>query len=101
MSVPTWDISKCIQCNRCSLVCPHAAIRPVLAKADEMKKKPASFTTKPAAGFKEYEYRIQVSPFDCTGCGNCVFVCPAKEKALTLEPTEKVIKQEAKNWEYS
>ena len=101
VSVPTWDISKCIQCNRCSLVCPHAAIRPVLAKADEMKKKPASFTTKPAAGFKEYEYRIQVSPFDCTGCGNCVFVCPAKEKALTLEPTEKVIKQEAKNWEYS
>ena len=101
VSVPTWDISKCIQCNRCSLVCPHAAIRPVLAKADEMKKKPANFTTKPAAGFKEYEYRIQVSPFDCTGCGNCVFVCPAKEKALTLEPTEKVIKQEAKNWEYS
>lgn len=101
IAVPTWDVSKCIQCNRCSLVCPHAAIRPVLAKPEEMKKKPKTFETKPAVGFKEYEYRIQVSPFDCTGCGNCVQVCPAKEKALAMTPLATAIDQEAKNWDYS
>ncbi len=72
--VPSWDIDKCIQCNQCSLVCPHAAIRPVLLDADEAAKKPEAFATKPATGFVGMEYRMQVSPLDCLGCGVCAQV---------------------------
>ncbi len=99
--VPEWDMAKCIQCNQCSIVCPHAAIRPVLATEDEMPNKPEGFATKDAIGFKGYKYRIQVSPYDCTGCANCVVGCISKEKALTMVPLEKAIADEAANWEYS
>ncbi len=99
--VPAWDPDKCIQCNRCSLVCPHAAIRPSLATAEELADKPASFVTKPAIGVKGYEFRIQVSPYDCTGCSNCVAVCPAKEKALTMIPLDDSIAKDADNWNYA
>ncbi len=99
--VPAWDPDKCIQCNRCSLVCPHAAIRPSLATAEELADKPASFVTKPAIGVKGYEFRIQVSPYDCTGCSNCVAVCPAKEKALTMIPLDDSIARDADNWNYA
>ena len=98
--VPSWDIDKCIQCNQCSLVCPHAAIRPVLLNADEAAKKPEGFVTKAATGFAGMEYRIQVSPLDCLGCGVCAQVCPAKEKALTMKPIAEVEK-EAPNWEFA
>ncbi len=98
--VPSWDIDKCIQCNQCSLVCPHAAIRPVLLNADEAAKKPEGFVTKAATGFQGMEYRIQVSPLDCLGCGVCAQVCPAKEKALTMKPIAEVEK-EAPNWEFA
>ncbi len=100
VNVPAWDINKCIQCNQCSLVCPHAAIRPVLLNADEAAKKPAGFETKAATGFAGMEYRIQVSPLDCLGCGVCAQVCPAKEKALTMKPIAEVEK-EAPNWEFA
>ncbi len=100
VNVPAWDITKCIQCNQCSLVCPHAAIRPVLLNADEAANKPASFETKPATGFAGMEYRIQVSPLDCLGCGVCAQVCPAKEKALTMKPIAEV-ECEAPNWEFA
>ena len=99
--VPVWDIDKCIQCNRCSLVCPHAAIRPTLATEEELAGKPASFVTKAANANKAYQYRIQISPYDCTGCMNCVNMCMAKEKALTAIPTADAIAQEAANWEYA
>ncbi len=100
VNVPSWDINKCIQCNQCSLVCPHAAIRPVLLDADEVAKKPAGFETKAATGFAGMEYRIQVSPLDCLGCGVCAQVCPAKEKALTMKPIAEV-ECEAPNWEFA
>ncbi|MBR3933319.1 MAG: pyruvate:ferredoxin (flavodoxin) oxidoreductase [Clostridia bacterium] len=100
VNVPAWDITKCIQCNQCSLVCPHAAIRPVLLTAEEKAAAPASFETKAATGLAGMEYRIQVSPLDCLGCGVCANVCPAKEKALTMKPIAEV-ECEAPNWEFA
>ncbi len=101
VNVPAWIKENCIQCNQCALVCPHATIRPVLATPEELENKPEGFETKPATGFKGYEFRIQVSPYDCTGCSNCVAVCPAKEKALKMIPLDESIKQDAENWEYA
>ena len=100
VKVPEWQINNCIQCGQCSLVCPHACIRPILVK--EGTEVPASFETKKAIG-KEvagYVYRMQVSPLDCTGCGNCVEVCPAKTKALEMKPLASQAAQEA-NWEFA
>ncbi len=97
VNVPEWQIENCIQCNQCSLVCPHACIRPVLV--EEGVETPEAFATKPATGFKGYKYRMQVSPLDCTGCGNCADICPAKTKALVMKPLETQSAQEA-NWEY-
>ena len=81
--VPVWDSEKCIQCNQCSLVCPHAAIRPFLLNEQELKAV-GNVSAKKANGFEGLQFRIQVSPLDCTGCGNCVDVCPAKDKSLTM-----------------
>ena len=86
IDVPEWNKDKCIQCNHCAYVCPHAAIRPILVTEAEVQAAPAGFVTKPAIGAKEYNFRIAVSPLDCTGCGNCAQVCPAKEKALLMKP---------------
>lgn len=101
VTVPEWQVENCIQCNQCSLVCPHAAIRPFLFNEEEKKNAPATLVTKPAAGpqFKGYEYKIQVSVLDCTGCGNCADVCPAKEKALVMKPFETQ-QQEIEHWNY-
>ncbi|MGN0782161.1 MAG: pyruvate:ferredoxin (flavodoxin) oxidoreductase [Christensenellales bacterium] len=97
VEVPVWQSENCIQCNQCSLVCPHACIRPVLV--DENEKTPDGFVTKPANGIKGAKYRIQVSPLDCTGCGSCANVCPAKQKALVMTPADKV--NERENWEFA
>ena len=100
--VPEWNSKNCIQCNQCSLVCPHAAIRPVVMTDAELKKAPKGMTAidikmpKELAGM---HFRMQVSVMDCTGCGNCADVCPAKEKALVMKPFESQL-DEAKNWEY-
>ena len=88
LNIPEWQPENCIQCNQCSFVCPHAVIRPVLAKQEDLKGAPKGFITVEAKG-KElagYRYRMQVSPLDCTGCGNCAHVCPAKNKALIMKP---------------
>ncbi len=97
VNVPEWQIENCIQCNQCSMVCPHAVIRPFLVKEGE--ERPAEFETKKALGkeFAGFDYRIQVSPLDCTGCGNCAEVCPAKTKALIMKPLETQLKQDANN----
>ncbi|MDR1599666.1 MAG: pyruvate:ferredoxin (flavodoxin) oxidoreductase [Oscillospiraceae bacterium] len=96
VQVPEWEIGNCIQCSICSLVCPHACIRPVLAKPEDLKDMPEGFATKPAIG-KEYaghQLRVQVSPLDCTGCGNCAEVCPAKQKALVMKPLDTQLAQQ-------
>ena len=101
VEVPAWDASKCIQCNQCSLVCPHAAIRPILLDSAEEAAKPTDFETVPVRGMNgKYTYRIQVSPYDCTGCGSCVNVCLAKETAIAMRPLESQVK-EAENWTYA
>ena len=99
VKVPAWQIQNCIQCNQCSYVCPHACIRPVLIA--EGSEKPETFATKPAIGMKGYEYRMQLSPLDCTGCGSCANVCPAKNKALVMTPLSEVQAVEEKNYEFA
>lgn len=103
IDVPEWNINNCIQCNQCSYVCPHACIRPFLLTEEEAKNAPESYETKKANGAGEiakYQYRIQVDPLDCQGCGACVEVCPAKEKALTMKPLDTQMGEMA-NWDYS
>ncbi len=86
VQIPEWNHETCIQCNQCSFVCPHAAIRPVLLTEEEAKSMPETFVTVEAKGkeFAGMRYRMQVSPLDCTGCGNCANVCPSKPKSLTM-----------------
>ena len=100
LNVPEWQIDKCIQCNQCSFVCPHAVIRPFLVTEEEKAKAPAGFETKKAIGkgMDGYDFRIQISPLDCTGCGNCADVCPAPEKALLMKPFEVEVEKEKDNW---
>ena len=102
--VPQWNIDACVGCGTCSIVCPHACIRPYLVA--EGTEVPAGFEVKKAVGknFAGYNYRIQVSPLDCTGCGNCVGVCPVNQKgvkvALEMKPLASQKNQEA-NWEFA
>ena len=100
INVPEWQIDNCIQCNQCAFVCPHASIRPVLATAEEVAAAPAGFTTKPAIGAKDLQFRIAVSALDCAGCGNCVQVCPAKEKAIVMKPLSSQMEQ-VPLWNYA
>ena len=97
VNVPEWIVDNCIQCNQCSYVCPHAAIRPFLATEEEAAA--TGLPWKQGLGeTKAYKFRVQVSPLDCTGCGNCVDVCPAKSKALVMKPLESQM-QQAENWQ--
>ena len=100
LNVPQWQIENCIQCNQCSYVCPHAVIRPFLITEEEKAKAPEGFTSKKAIGkgMEGYEFRMQVSPLDCTGCGNCADICPAPKKALLMKPFEEEIAKEKDNW---
>jgi pyruvate-ferredoxin/flavodoxin oxidoreductase len=101
INAPEWQLDKCIQCNQCAFVCPHAVIRPVLANADEMAKAPEGFTAKKALGTKDdLSFRIAISPLDCSGCGNCAQVCPAKEKALVMKPLASQLHQD-ELWNYA
>ena len=87
VNVPEWQADKCIQCNNCAFVCPHAAIRPFLLTDEEASAAPAGVKIQQGkAVFKDYKFGISVSVLDCTGCGNCADVCPSKEKALVMKP---------------
>ncbi len=99
-NVPEWNKDTCIQCNQCSFVCPHATIRPVLVKKDA--ERPADFETVQAKGkgLEGYNYRIQISPLDCMGCGVCVDVCPSKTKSLTMKPIASQLDQ-TDNWTFA
>ncbi len=89
VTVPAWDGDKCIQCNQCAYVCPHATIRPFALTAEEAKAAPAAakiVDIKAGKGKGVYQYTMAVSPLDCMGCGVCVGICPTK--AITMEPQE-------------
>jgi pyruvate-ferredoxin/flavodoxin oxidoreductase len=103
VTVPEWQIDKCIQCNQCAFVCPHAAIRPILLSEEEVANAPKGFETKKAMGkgLETLSYRIQVSPLDCTGCGNCADICPSKEKALIMEPIASQTEVGIPNWNFA
>ncbi len=99
--LPSWKEENCIQCNQCAFVCPHAAIRPFLATEEEAAAAPADTVFAQGNGAtKAYKFRMQVSPYDCTGCGNCAQVCPAPTKALVMEPIENSQEAEAPRWTY-
>jgi len=100
--VPEWHSNECIQCNQCSFVCPHSAIRPVLLSADEKAAAPEHFETVQAKGkgFEDLQYRMQISAMDCLGCGNCVDICPSKGNALEMKTFADEWAEE-KNWEYA
>jgi len=104
VKVPEWQIDKCIQCNQCAYICPHSVIRALLLDDQEKEKAPDTFFTKKPAGkgeIEKYHYRIQISPLDCTGCGNCADICPAPGKALIMKPAEEEINEQADNFEYA
>ncbi len=95
--VPEWLPENCIQCNQCAFVCPHATIRPFALTADEVAKAPAAFKGKQMTGkgCENYTFAMTVSPLDCMGCGVCVNVCPAPNKALKMVPQESQADQQA------
>lgn len=101
--VPEWIAENCIQCTQCSLVCPHASIRPFLLNEEEKKNAPEAFNTIKAMGkqVEGLEYKIQVSTLDCSGCLSCVEVCPAPTKALQAKPIESQTEVQVPNWNYA
>lgn len=102
-TLPEWQIERCIQCGRCSYVCPHATIRLFLLDQDEVSRAPEGFRTKQAQGkgLEPYQLRVQISPLDCTGCGNCADICPAKGKALVMKPALPEMEAQCANWEFA
>ena len=99
-SLPNWDPVKCLQCNQCAFVCPHAAIRAYLVNEEEAQAAPAGFVMAEAKGVQGLKYRLQVSTLDCTGCGSCAASCLAKDKALTMKPADNAMYDET-CWNYA
>ncbi len=99
--VPVWNADKCIQCNRCAYVCPHAVVRPYLLTEEEKAGMPDGMKAVKALGKQAsgMYFTMQISELDCTGCGSCAYVCPAKEKALTMVPIAEAQDTSA-SWEY-
>ena len=103
VNIPEWQKDKCIQCNQCAFVCPHATIRPFLLSEEEMNNAPEGFKSVPAKALKTAEtthYSITITPLDCTGCGNCAQVCPAPGKALIMKPVE-TLPEQVEAWDYA
>ena len=99
--VPSWDPTKCIECNQCSFVCPHGTIRPMLLTEEEVKNAPEAIKTKKAngKGTDGMLFTMGISVLDCTGCGSCANICPAKEKAITMVSLDDE-KDQAEVWDY-
>ncbi|MDR2587208.1 MAG: pyruvate:ferredoxin (flavodoxin) oxidoreductase [Coriobacteriales bacterium] len=102
VTVPVWHPESCTQCNQCAFVCPHASIRPVLVTDEELAAAPEGFAAVKALGkgLDGLSYRMQVSPLDCMGCGNCADICPSKVKSLTMTEAGWE-KAEELCWEYA
>ncbi|MBK8599119.1 MAG: pyruvate:ferredoxin (flavodoxin) oxidoreductase [Holophagales bacterium] len=108
LEIPIWDAKLCIQCNKCALVCPHAAIRPKVFDAALLDGAPARFRSVPSRGpdHPGFLYALQVAPEDCTGCGICVAACPAKDKAspsrraIGMEPQAPHREAERESWDF-
>lgn len=102
VDVPCWIPENCIQCNQCSYVCPHAVIRPAVLDANEVSNAPAGMKMKQMVGkgCEGYQYALTVSALDCTGCGSCVSICPAKDKAIEMKPIATQL-TEQKNADYN
>ncbi|MGM9570699.1 MAG: 2-oxoacid:acceptor oxidoreductase family protein, partial [bacterium] len=103
INIPVWEAENCIQCNQCAFICPHAAIRPYLAYDKDLASAPADFTTVKASGQKDesLKFRMQVFPMDCTGCGNCVDICAAKQPALKMVKLDEVKEKEVANEQFA
>ncbi|MDR2800878.1 MAG: pyruvate:ferredoxin (flavodoxin) oxidoreductase [Desulfovibrio sp.] len=101
VEVAAWEVSRCIQCNQCSFVCPHAVLRPMLVTDEELADAPEGFPTAPAVGRKGFSYHLAVSSMDCTGCGLCRETCPAKGKAIAMKPLEGQRPQCETFWDYA
>jgi pyruvate-ferredoxin/flavodoxin oxidoreductase len=107
-SIPAWDEALCIQCGKCVIVCPHAAVRSKLIESEQMTEAPATFKTAAARwkGREHLRYALQIAPEDCTGCSLCIEVCPAKsktkpdQKALVMVEQRTVREQEKANWKF-
>ena len=99
INVPVWNAEKCIGCNQCSYVCPHATIRPVLTTDAEKDAAPEGFPWKKVKTVKDYNFTIAVSTMDCLGCGNCAQVCPAK--ALDMKPLDDDLKAQQAYFDYA
>ena len=95
VDVPVWNVDKCIQCNQCSYVCPHACIRPVVMTEEEAAAAPEGMTYKNMTGMPQYKFAIAISAYDCTGCGSCVNVCPDKVQAITMQSFEENLGEQA------
>lgn len=108
LEIPVWNPEMCTQCNKCAIICPHAAIRPKVFDAKYLDGAPESFKSidYKAPDFKGQKYALQIAPEDCTGCGLCVVVCPVKDKAdpkrktINMEPQMPLREQEARNYEF-
>ncbi len=103
ITVPEWQPDTCIQCNQCAFVCPHAVIRPFLVTKDEADNAPEGYKgiKGMGPGMEDYDFRIQISIMDCTGCGNCADICPApKGKALVMKPIDSQLPEQSDLWDY-
>jgi len=106
VNIPKWDAENCIQCNQCVMVCPHAVIRPRLVTEEELKDAPETLKTITPMNPKlkeKYQFTLQISGLDCTGCGNCAQVCPGKggNKALVMTPIEEVVEESMNNFRFT
>ncbi len=98
--VPVWNPNECIQCNHCSFVCPHAAIRPFVLTENEGANAPGNLKSASLKGIEEYQFSIGISAMDCTGCGTCLSTCPARGKALTMKHFSEVSKKQQEHFDY-